>query len=238
MVEVEWFSPDQNLFFSGITGNAAIISGFKPGENRIILSYNYRSCEAFTMDTITVFVEGVPVAADDYFTVEFNKSEELNIIDNDELPQLYDFEILTNPDFGTVKSNGNKISYEPDIMNVRDVSFTYRVCSRNCPDFCDVATVFIYINQDIECLPPSIITPNQDGINDIFFIPCLSTGNFPRNKIFIFNEWGNEVFSKTPYENDWQGEYNGGPLPAGTYFYVLELDDDSEPIKGFLIIQR
>jgi len=238
VVEVEWFSPDQHIFFSGITGNAAIVSGFKPGKNRIILSYNYRSCEAFTMDTISVFVEGVPVAADDYYTIEFNNNAILNITDNDELPQQYEFEILTNPDYGTIDNSGNGFIYQPDITNLRDVSFTYRVCSSSCPDFCDIATVFVYINQDIECLPPTIITPNQDGINDTFFIPCLSTGNYPRSKIFIFNEWGNEVFSVTPYKNDWQGEYNGGPLPAGTYFYVLDLDNDSEPIKGFLIIQR
>ncbi len=238
IVDVKWLSPEQHLFFSGLTGNAAIVSGFKPGENRIILSYNFRSCEAFTMDTIIVNVEGVPDVADDYFTIEFNKTIELSIIDNDELPLLYDFEILTNPDFGTVERIESKLLYRPDVMNPKDVSFTYRACSRSCPDFCDIATVFIYINQDIACLPPTIITPNMDGINDTFFIPCLSNGNYPRNKIFIFNEWGNEVFSATEYENNWQGEYNGGPLPAGTYFYVLDLGNDSEPIKGFLIIQR
>ncbi|MBK6783933.1 MAG: gliding motility-associated C-terminal domain-containing protein [Saprospiraceae bacterium] len=80
--------------------------------------------------------------------------------------------------------------------------------------------------------------PNEDGINDAFLVPCLFNDQFPENRLVIFNEWGNEVYSAKNYNNDWRGLYNGNPLPAGTYFYVLALGNDTPALNGFLILQR
>ena len=62
---------------------------------------------------------------------------------------------------------------------------------------------------------------------------------FPNSKISIFNRWGDEVFHDENYQNDWTGMYKGENLPAGTYFYVLRVNDglDTE-LKGYIFIQR
>ncbi len=44
------------------------------------------------------------------------------------------------------------------------------------------------------------------------------------NKIIIFNRWGNIVFQKIQYENDWGGTFKGKLLPAGSYYYILSVD--------------
>lgn len=82
------------------------------------------------------------------------------------------------------------------------------------------------------------MTPNSDGINDFFMIPCIETGNFPGNEVTIFNQWGDEIYRAAPYTNNWQGTYNGEDVPAGTYYYVISFDRNSAPEAGFLVIER
>jgi gliding motility-associated-like protein len=103
---------------------------------------------------------------------------------------------------------------------------------------CAEAKITITFDDDIICKAPNIITPNEDGINDYFVIPCLESGRFPENKVVIFNEWGTSVYEASPYNNDWGGTYGGNPLPAGTYFYILDTGLGQIPVNGFLIVQR
>lgn len=59
----------------------------------------------------------------------------------------------------------------------------------------------------------------------------------------IFNRWGNLVYEAAPYNNDWDGTPSVGVLmgdkvTTGTYFYILELGDGMEPLKGSIEIKR
>ncbi|WPR77761.1 gliding motility-associated C-terminal domain-containing protein [Algoriphagus sp. NG3] len=74
---------------------------------------------------------------------------------------------------------------------------------------------------------PNVITPNSDGDNDMFEIKGLN--RFSKNNIVIFNRWGDHVFEKEGYQNDWDAE----GLIAGTYFYILKVTDHSGQIKEF-----
>jgi gliding motility-associated-like protein len=40
--------------------------------------------------------------------------------------------------------------------------------------------------------------------------------------------------------NEWDGTYNGEPLPVGSYYYIIELakDQTSEPLNGTVSIIR
>jgi gliding motility-associated-like protein len=78
----------------------------------------------------------------------------------------------------------------------------------------------------------NIFTPNGDGHNDVFFFKNLHF--YPGAELFIFNRWGNKVFHQANYTNDW----DGGDLPAGTYFYMLDLKDGSKAIQGDVLIHR
>jgi gliding motility-associated-like protein len=63
---------------------------------------------------------------------------------------------------------------------------------------------------------PNVITPNGDGINDIFEIE-----NLPENtEVIILNRWGNVVFSSDNYQNNWDGkDTSGKELVDGVYTY-------------------
>lgn len=91
-------------------------------------------------------------------------------------------------------------------------------CDTTYKDYINVLPVKLKI--------PNIFTPNGDGINDYFEIGYGDEGKpindlskyFLSSKLVIFNRWGRIVYESKDYKNDW----DGGKLPDGTYFYVLE----------------
>jgi gliding motility-associated-like protein len=68
---------------------------------------------------------------------------------------------------------------------------------------------------------PNVITPNSDGINDLFEIE-----NLPENtEVIILNRWGNVVFSSTNYQNNWDGkDTSGKELVDGVYTYKFKTE--------------
>lgn len=89
---------------------------------------------------------------------------------------------------------------------------------------------------------PEGFSPNGDGINDLFVIENLE--NYPNNRIWIFNRWGNKMFESSPYLNDWDGSAPFGQIstgklpPNGTYYYILELGDGNKARKGWVWLER
>jgi gliding motility-associated-like protein len=93
-----------------------------------------------------------------------------------------------------------------------------------CPTVADTAVLIGEICEGFEPVFPTVITPNFDGSNDLFVINYLEK-LYPSCQVTIFNRWGSVVFESTGYENPWDGTNKGEPLPMGTYFYKIELND-------------
>ena len=82
---------------------------------------------------------------------------------------------------------------------------------------------------------PNIFTPNGDNVNDTFFIPGLET--YSENELIIINRWGNHVYEKKDYKNDWAGQ----GLVEGTYYYLLKVKNKTgawDSYKGYLTLVR
>ncbi|MBS1637382.1 MAG: choice-of-anchor L domain-containing protein [Bacteroidetes bacterium] len=95
----------------------------------------------------------------------------------------------------------------------------------------------IFLTEPFELEMPSGISPNGDGKNDYFVVHGLEV--YPDNKITIYNRWGNIVYSKNGYANDWDGvSNNGSVLPDATYFVVLEIDSAATVLKGYVELRR
>jgi gliding motility-associated-like protein len=103
----------------------------------------------------------------------------------------------------------------------------------NYTDFGDNCRILVDI--------PEGFSPNQDEINDRFVIPELE--DYPNNTLKIYNRWGVLVYEKANYDNTWDGKaenplYGEEELPVGTYFYLLDLGLDQEPIRGYVYLNR
>lgn len=81
------------------------------------------------------------------------------------------------------------------------------------------------------------ITGNQDGKNDNLVFENLHL--YPKNELVIFNRYGNIVYQVSPYQNEWNGTYQGIPLPEGVYYFILRTDlNNTETLRGSVTIVK
>ena len=124
-----------------------------------------------------------------------------------------------------------------DYLNTASLEFLDQIDSNENNDT-DDATI------DPQCLHIyNEFSPNGNGKNEFFYIDCIN--NYPNNELQIYNRWGNVVYVKEGYDNTFDGISNGRAvvnknekLPVGTYYYILDLGDGSEPKAGWLYIVR
>ncbi len=85
----------------------------------------------------------------------------------------------------------------------------------------------------------SVITPNNDFINDFLIINCAA--NNP-NSIKIYDRYGRLVYEATNYNNNWGGlDLDNELLQEGAYFWVMEIlfsTGESRIEKGTVTLLR
>jgi gliding motility-associated-like protein len=82
---------------------------------------------------------------------------------------------------------------------------------------------------------PNVINPNSTKTENSFF-KITNIEQYPNNKVQIFNRWGKEIFTASPYDNA-SKSFNGKDVPAGTYFYIINMGQDGQsPLTGTLTI--
>ena len=173
-------------------------------------------------------------------------------VDTNQPPVAYAGEDITLCIFDStllVASGGTNYSWSPDSLVSNPLApdvyasadttthFVVTVSNRFCYDT-DTVTVFIDLClEDLTAPVPQIITPNGDGINDRWIVDDIDY--FTENYVEIFNRWGHRVYSAQPYLNTWEGRSNGGQeLPEGTYYYVIDLGNGTDPRVGYIIVHR
>ena len=106
--------------------------------------------------------------------------------------------------------------------------------SKNC-QFSD--TVFVVVlSASFNGVITNLFSPNGDGINDFWYIENIQF--YKENEVLVYNIYGQLVYTKQGYTNDWDGTYNGAPLPDGTYYYVVKSSPSSTLLKSSLDILR
>ena len=233
-----WTSPDPDIIFATPTDPFTTAENLKAGENILVWTIDNGECGQFSVDSVIIDYQFAPVGANDEVDVKFAGLANLDVTNNDDIPGFFTVNIVQEPLHGKAELTiDGELSYLADVNFIGLDSLQYEICSDGCE--CARATVRFNVGADAECFAPSIITPNGDGMNDAFVIPCLANADnaFP-SVVSIFNQWGDEVFHAEPYQNDWQGTFDGEQLPAGTYFYIVDLGTGDAPLSGYLILQR
>jgi gliding motility-associated-like protein len=123
----------------------------------------------------------------------------------------------------------------PTISGMPAGNYSVVVTDENgCVAFAQLALTQPYILE-----MPTGISPNGDGKNDYFVVHGIDA--YPENEITIFNRWGNVVYQKNNYANEWDGTNTSGePLPDATYFVILNVQgaDGTITLKGYVDLRR
>jgi len=151
------------------------------------------------------------------FVVEFSDKPTLEIVELQTICENGEaiLEAFTNSD-AVLWSTG-------DTSEVIKVSKTgsYRV--ETTESNCLVIDSFFVddVRCDSACRPriSNVITPNADGVNDLFFaeINCV-VSDF---QLEIYNRWGQLIFQSTYQRDRFDGYVNGTKVSEGVYYYSL-----------------
>ncbi|RYY32097.1 MAG: gliding motility-associated C-terminal domain-containing protein, partial [Sphingobacteriaceae bacterium] len=104
-----------------------------------------------------------------------------------------------------------------------DMTYTLTVRSASCGESVSSVSVRVYRKVTV----PNTFTPNGDGFNDVWNINQLYT--YAESITTVFNRSGQQVFHSEGYNNPWNGTLNGQQLPAGTYYYTIDLKNGTKP---------
>ena len=74
----------------------------------------------------------------------------------------------------------------------------------------------------------NVFTPNGDGINDAWCAEAEFGQDF---FVSIYNRWGTKVFQSDETVLCWDGFIEGEPARYGTYFYIIELQNELNETK-------
>jgi len=239
-----------NGFWSTVDANSPVglvdptnpntqVVNLQTGQNAFVWSLETSTCGVISTDTLIVEYNIAPVVNSDFYVLDLNETRDLNLIENDELPTTDVFvNILTDLQLGRVVRTGQGIfTYIPNENAVGVETFTYQICHKECTDQCAETTVTVSIGESSECFAGELVTPNNDGFNDTFIVPCLA--NYEGSALSIYNRYGDEIYFNANYQNDWDGTYEGLPLPAGTYYYILRVNDPQGTVlSGYIFLQR
>ena len=111
----------------------------------------------------------------------------------------------------------------PEIRPVETVTYYLTVTS---PDGCTaVDSVTIYVEDITIVNVPNAFTPNDDGINDLFFVLNYAVAEF--YEFSIYNRWGQQLFSTNDITIGWDGKYEGKDQDVGAYVYLIRAKDIS-----------
>ncbi len=119
------------------------------------------------------------------------------------------------------------VGSSPEVMPILDNTTYYvDITNDNGCTYSDSVNICIIEDPFSLILPINLITPNDDGQNDVLLFRGLEA--FPDNRLRIYSRWGAVIYDKDGYQKDnilFDGTRSGEPLPPDTYYYILEIDD-------------
>ena len=83
---------------------------------------------------------------------------------------------------------------------------------------------------------PNTFSPNNDGMNDVFY--PRGKGIFAIKRMKIFSRWGEVIFERNDFNaNDaskgWDGTYNGKALSPDVFVYTVDVVCDNNTVLNF-----
>jgi gliding motility-associated-like protein len=220
-----WTTNDVNAVISDASSSNTSASNLSPGWHNYVWTISNGSCPS-TSDTLRVYAsyQAAVISSDTLICFENQELIISGIEPSEAETVLWKFikgvGVLSDPTGYTTAVSG---------LNLGENILVYSISNPVCPSTTDTLIIVTQLCDQLNPNFPTVITPNNDGKNDLFVINFLEK-IYPDLSVNIFNRWGSIVFESIGYEMPWDGTYNGEPLPMGTYFYRIELNDSENTV--------
>lgn len=129
-------------------------------------------------------------------------------------------------------SLNNPVIVQPVTNTIDDITYTLKGTSADGCSASDDVFVKVLKTPTI----PNTFSPNGDGIHDKWEIKYLES--YPGATVEIYNRYGQLLFKSVGYSKPWDGTFKGSPLPAGTYYYIINPKNGRQQMAGFVDIIR
>jgi gliding motility-associated-like protein len=132
---------------------------------------------------------------------------------------------------------------DPLAMPKKTTTYNLKVMNNGGCLTTDQITVYVICNNE-NYFVPNTFSPNNDGMNDVFY--PRGRGLAQIRSVRIFNRWGQQIFSRTNVlANDpstgWDGTFKGQPVTPDVYVYMIDVVCENNAVitlKGDLMLIR
>lgn len=219
-------------FYTNSEGGSLLDSSTIITENTTVyISQTIENCESLDLTEIIISLENPSIDLDSlelYYCASnvptvnlYESSDQLN------LSNVTGF-------FNTIEEAQNLESAITNPENFNVTSESQSVFARVENDLCYDIFPIIIISENCDIVIPQAISPNNDGLNDVFEIQNLYDVH-ENHTLKIYNRYGSCIFEGNN-NSKWMGQSKEGEtVPVGTYFYVLELNNsENETFTGWV----
>lgn len=215
------WSPASSLSVNNVA--APLASPADTTRYRVIVTNNF-SCNDTAYTTINVIGKAIVNAGEDRTLIKGNSIQLSGTVSGSVVSYFW------SPN--TSVNNVNVLN--PVVNPDADIEYTLTaITANNCGVVTDVVAVSVFTGLYI----PNAFTPNGDSKNDTWKVPALAA--FPKAQLVVFDRYGEKVFEGTGGQTTgWDGRFKSRNLPAGSYIYVVNLNDGSPLIKGSVLLLR
>ncbi|HEX3385621.1 MAG TPA: gliding motility-associated C-terminal domain-containing protein, partial [Mucilaginibacter sp.] len=201
-----------NVATGEVVGKGLTLSHVGAGTYRITLITQISGCRATATYTVNNISPPLPPPIAKGTTICTPGTINITVTnaDTSKLFRLYDSPTSTMP----IDSSKNGIFY-------RNVDQTTDFYVTRVSNLCESERTKVTEVVVASFKRPNAFTPNGDGINDFWNLEGVD--KFPGADIRIFTRNGQQIYHSVNYAIPFDGTYNGHKLPAGVYYYIIDL---------------
>ena len=121
----------------------------------------------------------------------------------------------------------------PIDINLNPGIYSVKITDEN---MCSIDTSFRIAAFTADCVP-NVFSPNGDDVNDVWLLEDAFL--YSDTEVRVYNRYGKLLFKSIGYDSPWDGKNtSGNDVNDGAYFYVIDLGDEYDKIKGTISIIR
>lgn len=189
----------------------------------VYITQTIDDCESQDLVAVEILIENPSIYAD-AFEIEYCQGNpSINLYDASDLFLSTNFSGF----FNTQSDAENLSDIVVDPTDFEPITENQMLYARLEDGVCYEVYPILLMSKNCDIIIPQAISPNNDGLNDVFEIQNLYDVHL-NHVLKIYNRYGQCIFEGNNNKK-WAGTSDDGKLvPVGTYFYALLLNNEND----------